>query len=90
MELESKNKRVSYFFDEELGLYTFNKGHPMRPFRMKITDELINVGFEFHHYGGCFGCLLRVLATTLILAESAKCHRIRRQNLLKNDSFLIF
>ena len=44
MEIETNtNKRVAYYFDEEIGLYTFNKGHPMRPFRMKITDELINV-----------------------------------------------
>ena len=43
MEPEKANKRVGYFFDDEIGLYTFNKGHPMRPFRMKITDELVNV-----------------------------------------------
>ena len=35
------DKRVSYYFDEEIGIYTFKKGHPMRPLRMKITDELI-------------------------------------------------
>lgn len=35
--------RVSYFFDEEVGIYTLKKGHPMRPLRSKITDELINV-----------------------------------------------
>ena len=41
--MEERKKRVAYYFDDEVGLYTFNKGHPMRPFRMKITDELINV-----------------------------------------------
>ena len=34
---------MSYYFDEEIGIYTFKKGHPMRPLRMKITDELIDV-----------------------------------------------
>lgn len=33
--------RIGYYFDEEIGIYTFKKGHPMRPLRMKITDELI-------------------------------------------------
>lgn len=37
----SNQKRVSYYFDDEIGIYTFKKGHPMRPLRMKITDELI-------------------------------------------------
>ena len=43
MNTEPTRKRISYYFDDEIGLYTFNKGHPMRPFRMKITDELVNV-----------------------------------------------
>ncbi len=34
-------QRVSYYFDDEIGIYTFKKGHPMRPLRIKITDELI-------------------------------------------------
>lgn len=37
------DKRVSYFFDEEIAMYTFKKGHPMRPLRMKITDEILRV-----------------------------------------------
>lgn len=32
---------MGYYFDEEIGLYTFKKGHPMRPFRVKVTDSLI-------------------------------------------------
>lgn len=43
MHLEPHKKRIAYYFDDEIGLYTFNKGHPMRPFRMKITDELVTV-----------------------------------------------
>jgi histone deacetylase 1/2 len=37
------NSRVSYYFDDEIGMYTFIKGHPMRPLRMKITDTLLRV-----------------------------------------------
>lgn len=59
MELETRNKKVSYFFDDELALVTFNKGHPMRPFRMKITDELINVAIYFLSFGGSIVCQLR-------------------------------
>lgn len=46
MDIESPAKRIAYYFDDEIGLYTFNKGHPMRPFRMKITDELVKVGLS--------------------------------------------
>lgn len=42
MDFDTK-KRVSYYWDDEIGLFTFNKGHPMRPLRMKVTDELIKV-----------------------------------------------
>lgn len=41
MQTTEKKKRVSYYFDEEIGITTFKKGHPMRPLRIKITDELI-------------------------------------------------
>lgn len=32
---------VSYFYDEDIGQYQYNAGHPMKPFRVKMTDELI-------------------------------------------------
>lgn len=48
MDIEAPaSKKVSYFFDEELAMYTFKKGHPMRPLRMKITDELLKV-YDVH------------------------------------------
>ncbi len=42
------NKRVAYYFDDEIGMYTFQKGHPMRPLRMKITDTLIR-SYDLHN-----------------------------------------
>jgi histone deacetylase 1/2 len=41
MDTLGKRKNIGYFFDEEIGMYTFKRGHPMRPFRVKVTDELI-------------------------------------------------
>jgi hypothetical protein len=32
---------VSYFYDEDLGNFQYGVGHPMKPFRVKMTDELI-------------------------------------------------
>ena len=50
MELYARqNKRVGYYFDEEFGMYTFKKGHPMRPFRAKVTDSLIRT-YDMHRY----------------------------------------
>ena len=34
-------KSVSYFFDSEIGLYQYANGHPMKPLRVAMTDELI-------------------------------------------------
>jgi len=47
------NKDVAYFFDEEIAIYTFKKGHPMRPLRMKITDELIGA-YGMHSMMSCY------------------------------------
>lgn len=36
----SKN-RVSYFFDETVGNYHYGEGHPMKPHRLALTNELV-------------------------------------------------
>ena len=51
--MEQPKKRVSYYFDEELGIYTFKKGHPMRPLWIKITDELIK-SYDMHKLMECY------------------------------------
>ena len=54
MQLEAPtNKKVAYYFDEELGIYSFKKGHPMRPLRLKITDELIK-SYGLHEQLACY------------------------------------
>ncbi|CAL1699873.1 unnamed protein product [Somion occarium] len=36
-------RRVSYYYDPDVGAYTYGPQHPMRPQRMKITHELVSV-----------------------------------------------
>lgn len=65
MEVEaSTKKRVSYYFDDEIGIYTFKKGHPMRPLWMKITDELIDV-YGLKNHMSCFDSLALDIPDTL-------------------------
>ena len=33
--------RVSYFYDTEVGSYFYGQEHPMKPFRIKMTHQLI-------------------------------------------------
>jgi histone deacetylase 1/2 len=32
---------VSYFYDDDIGNYQYNQGHPMKPFRVRMTDQMI-------------------------------------------------
>lgn len=34
-------KQISYFFDNEIGLYHYANHHPMKPLRVAITDEIV-------------------------------------------------
>jgi hypothetical protein len=40
--LQMSNKRVAYYYDNDVGLYTYSTGHPMKPHRMRITHDLIS------------------------------------------------
>jgi len=37
----SYKRNVSYFFDEEMGIYHFATNHAMKPLRDVMTDELV-------------------------------------------------
>lgn len=40
--LGGRNKSVvSYYYNDDVGNYQFNSGHPMKPFRVKMTDEMV-------------------------------------------------
>eukprot|EP00983_Pelagomonas_calceolata_P027518 864327-Pelagomonas_calceolata.AAC.3 len=39
---QPKEKVVAYFYDEEVGNYTFGGGNPMRPHRARMVYSLLN------------------------------------------------
>ena len=46
METETSNRRVAYYYDEEIGTHLYvplGQYHPLKPKRIQMTDELIEV-----------------------------------------------
>jgi hypothetical protein len=41
----SSKKRVAYFYDDEVGYFAYETGHPMKPHRIRLTQSLVV------HYG---------------------------------------
>eukprot|EP00915_Cephaloidophora_sp_WS-2016_P003435 GHVH01004600.1.p1 GENE.GHVH01004600.1~~GHVH01004600.1.p1 ORF type:complete len:488 (+),score=71.74 GHVH01004600.1:65-1528(+) len=39
--LSTSNRRVSYFYDPDVGGYYYGAGHPMKPQRMRMTHSLV-------------------------------------------------
>ena len=37
----SSDRRVSYFYDAEVGNYHYGQGHPMKPHRVRMTHNLV-------------------------------------------------
>ncbi|KAF8975988.1 hypothetical protein BDQ17DRAFT_1441288 [Cyathus striatus] len=37
----SSNKKVAYYYDSDVGAYTYGLGHPMKPHRIRVTHELV-------------------------------------------------
>ncbi len=37
----SNRKKVLYFHDEVIGTYQYSTGHPMKPLRVAMTNELV-------------------------------------------------
>ena len=37
----SAKRRVSYYYQNDVGLYYFGPGHPMKPHRLRMTHQLI-------------------------------------------------
>ena len=35
------NRKVAYFYDDNIGNFNYGKDHPMKPFRIKVAHELI-------------------------------------------------
>ena len=37
----STKRRVSYFYNNDVGLYYYGPGHPMKPHRLRMTHQLL-------------------------------------------------
>ncbi len=37
-----KNKTVAYFYDEEIGNFSYGTTNPMRPHRVRLTHSLVD------------------------------------------------
>ena len=37
----NRKKRVSYFYDNDIGSFYYGSDHPMKPFRIKMAHQLI-------------------------------------------------
>ncbi|KAF9035973.1 hypothetical protein BJ165DRAFT_1509353, partial [Panaeolus papilionaceus] len=35
-------RKVAYYYDTEVGAYTFGLGHPMKPHRIRVTHDLVS------------------------------------------------
>jgi len=44
-------RRVSYFYDEEVGNYHYGQGHPMRPHRVRFFPHSSLSFFFLFHFG---------------------------------------
>lgn len=36
------NRRITYYYDEDVGNYNYGYNHPMKPFRMRMAHSLVN------------------------------------------------
>ncbi|KAI5454832.1 histone deacetylase [Naganishia albida] len=43
------NRKVSYYHPKDVGLYHYGPLHPMKPFRLTLTNELV-LGYGLHDY----------------------------------------
>jgi len=39
--LSASKRRVSYFYQGDVGLYYYGPGHPMKPHRLRMTHQLL-------------------------------------------------
>ncbi|KAF9058257.1 hypothetical protein BJ165DRAFT_1426804, partial [Panaeolus papilionaceus] len=35
-------RKVAYYYDTEVGAYTYGPGHPMKPHRIRVTHNLVS------------------------------------------------
>ena len=60
--------RVSYFYDTEVGSYFYGQEHPMKPFRIKMTHQLV-VNYGLYRKMHVYVSLLNELTLLSFLIE---------------------
>lgn len=45
---EGKKKKITYYYDSDVGNYYYGQGHPMKPHRIRMTHSLL-VHYGLHH-----------------------------------------
>ena len=80
--LGSKNKKVAYFYDSDVGNYAYVSGHPMKPHRIRMTHSLVmNYGLykKMEIYVSIF--LIFPLTVCLLLMRKSSSVRNRLQSM---------
>ena len=47
------SRKVSYFYDNEVGSFYYGQEHPMKPFRIKMAHQLI-VNYGLYRRMNCY------------------------------------
>ena len=42
------NKKTLFYYDDIVGTFQYTPGHPMKPFRLSMTQELVKA-YNLHH-----------------------------------------
>ena len=59
-------KRVSYFYDPDIGNFHYGQGHPMKPHRVRMTHNLV-VNYGLYRKMDCFRPKVTILKKHLKL-----------------------
>jgi histone deacetylase 1/2 len=78
--LGSKNKKVAYFYESDVGNYAYVSGHPMKPHRIRITHSLV-VNYGLYKKMEIY---VRVLPSSPLALPFANARYISVRKLLRN------
>jgi histone deacetylase 1/2 len=78
--LGSKNKKVAYFYDSDVGNYAYVSGHPMKPHRIRMTHSLV-VNYGLYKKMEIY---VRALPSSPLALPFANARHISVRNLLRN------
>lgn len=53
----SRKRKVAYFYDDDVGYFAYDFGHPMKPHRIRLTHSLVT-GYQLYKKMEIFVCSL--------------------------------